>query len=461
MLGRPGVGIRPTWEKWAFVVLAIFFIVFGAIVLDRSAFSKRRMTDAGVFFRAGWAVREGKDPYSIADENDWRYLYPPAIAAAFVPLADPPIDQPLPSRPIDATDFRKPGYLPYWVSVVVWYAFSVLCFLVSIELLARTLTRHSPDPHIRALTPAYGGWWNIRFWPLLCVLPDVGSTLSKGQVNLQMLVCICAGIYLFAEAAKRAPKLLGPAFWGGACFAMAACIKVIPGILVFDILTRRGWRSWLGYGACGVAVMVIIPVLVFGPARAYDYTRTFAEQVLFAGLSGSEERLQHGAGFENTDNLSIQGSIHNLMHIATPRGERPSEPAPWVRPVHAAVSVALLTATLLIGRKRQDDAVAIMLRVGMLCAVMIMAAPMVHRHYLVFLLPSVFALVFINIGRSRVGFLNGAALLLVPLYPALLGLARIQETGLMRDLPIPIVVTLCVWAVCAITLSRRAYAEGT
>lgn len=460
--GHPGVGIRPSWEPYAIAAFLVFAVFFGYMTVKRSAFSERRMTDAGVFFRAGWAVREGVDPMSISDENGWRYIYPPAIAATFVPLADAPIAEPLPSRAIDAREHRTSGYLPYWVSVAIWYAFSVLCAVVSIELLARTLTRGSPDPHIRLLSPASGGWWNIRFWPLLCLAPDFGSTLSKGQINLQMLVLICGGIYLLAEAARRAHEpvtkraRLGPAFWAGVCLAAAACIKVIPGILVFDVLTRRGWRTIFGYGACGVFVMIIAPVLIFGPTKAYEYTWTFTDKVLLAGLSGSEERLQHGAGFENTDNLAIQGVLHNLMHMATPRGERPAEPAPWVKPAHLAISAGLLIATLLIGRARRDDALAITLRIGMLCAVMLAATPMCHRHYYVFMLPAVFALVFMNIGKSPLGFLHGWGLLLIPLYPTLMGVARVWSEGLLRDLPIPLVLNLTVWSLAAIALHQHS-----
>ncbi len=444
------------------MLLIIGVLLFGALTVKRSAFSERRMTDAGVFFRAGWAVREGVDPMSISDENGWRYLYPPAIAAAFVPLADAPVSEPLPSTPSGPETPAASGYMPYWVSVAIWYFFSVLCAAASIELLARTLTRGSADPNIRALKPTHGGWWNIRFWPMLCLAPDFGSTLSKGQINLHMLVLICGGIFLFAQATRlgadssQPSRRFGPAFWGGVCMAMAACIKVIPGILVFDVLARRGWRAIIGYGACGLAVMVVIPVLVFGPVRAYESTWTFMDKVLLAGLAGSDERLQHGAGFDNTDNLSIQGSLHNLMHIHEPRGERPEKPDAWVKPTHLAVSIGLLIATLLIGRGRPDDALAITLRVGMLCAVMLLATPMCHRHYYVFMLPAVFALVFMNIGRSPLGFLHGWGVVLIPVYPTLMGVARVQSEGLLRDLPIPLALNLVVWSMCALALARRA-----
>ena len=38
----------------------------------RSAFMQRRMTDLGVYLRAGWAVRSGADIYDVTDDNDHR-----------------------------------------------------------------------------------------------------------------------------------------------------------------------------------------------------------------------------------------------------------------------------------------------------------------------------------------------------------------------------------------------------
>jgi hypothetical protein len=446
--GIPGVGVRPTWEPWVAGLLLVVAIGFGFLVQHRSVHSERRRTDAGVFFRAGYAARVGLDPYTIPDENDWYFLYPPAVAIGFVPVADPPPlaapdDGRIASSPLPDSAARV--FLPYPVSVALWYALSVAMVVVCVECLSRALIGGAADPRVRALRLSQGGWWNIRFWPLLMALPDILSTLSRGQINMVILACISAGILLLSRSKS---------FWGGFLLAAAAGIKVIPGILLFDVISRRGGKAILGYIACGLVMMAAVPVIYYGPERAYDLTKEWTQRVLLAGILGSEERLQAGAGFSDTDNLSIQGTLHNLANLSIPRGQRPPEPEAWVKLTHLFVSVGLLAATIIIGGFRKPVrpvAIEIMLRTGMLCCVMLLAAPMVHRHYYVMIMPALAGLTFINLMRSRQAIPNGWGAWLIPLYPLVMSIPRLAPNGegILRDLPIPLLVNLVVWGLCA------------
>lgn len=428
-------------------LLLVTAIAFGVLVEYRSVYSERRRTDAGVFFRAGYAARVGVDPYTIPDDNDWYFLYPPAVSIGFVPLADPPTPS---SPPTAAPSIGGRAFLPYAVSIAVWYAVSVAMLVVCVECLSRALIGGAPDARLRALRPSDGGWWNIRLWPLLMALPDVLSTLSRGQINIVLLACVSAGVLLLARA---------KGFWAGFLFSAAACIKVIPGVLLFDVLTRRGWKATLGYGVCGVVMMIAVPVLYFGPERAWDLSHEWFDRVVLAGVTGRADRLQAGADFSDTDNLSIQGTLHNLANLSLPRGQRPAEPETWVKIVHLVVSVGLLGATLAIGGRRraaQPVALEIMLRTGMLCCVMLMAAPMVHRHYYVMLMPALAGLAYVNLTRSRLAVPNGWGSWLIPLYPVVMTLPRLAPNGegILRDAPIPLVVNFVVWGLCARELTR-------
>lgn len=455
--GRLYLGVKPTWERWALVLLVLFFVWFGWNVLQRSAFSDRRRTDAGVFFRAGWAVRNDVSPYRVTDENDFYYLYPPGMAAMFVPLADPPAAPPLPFEKDPKTHARPPGYLPYPVSVVLWYVLCVGCVGVSVHCVCKALEESSSDPAVRSITPRWGGWWNLRFWPLLAVLPDIGSSLSKGQVNTILLACLAGGMLMLVRGRKVA---------AGVLLALAACIKVFPGIFGFEVLARRDRKMILGYALCGAACMIVLPVVVFGPAKAMEYTLVFADRVLLSGLLGKETTLQSGSGWSNTDNQAIAGVLHNVMNITTPRMQRPATPAWWVQPVHAAVSLGLIGTTIVLGRGwkfwawAQEGGLASILRLSMLSCVMIAAVPMCHRHYAVFLYPAVAALVFLSMQRSTLGLPTGAGLAVAAGLPIALGIPKFQQTGLLRDLPMLLVCTLVVWGLCAAALWREARAEN-
>lgn len=440
------MGVRPTWEPWLAWALLLVAIGFGVLVEYRSVYSDRRRTDAGVFFRAGYAARVGANPYTIPDENFWYFLYPPSVAIGFVPLADPPPIAPA-GEPAPAPDTKtdQRSYVPYPVSVAIWYAIGIATLVVCVECLSRALIGGAADPRVRALRPSQGGWWNIRLWPLLMALPDVLSTLSRGQINLLVLACISAGVLLMSRARW---------FWAGFLLSAAACIKVIPGILLFDVLTRRGWKTVVGYGACGVVMLIAVPAVYYGPERAWALSSEWLDRVVLAGLMGREDRLQAGAGFNDTDNLSIQGTLHNLANLSMPRGERPPAAETWVKIVHVGMSVGLLAVTVAIGGWRRNSrpiAIEIMLRTGMLCCVMLMAAPMVHRHYYAMLMPALAGLTFVNLMRSRLAVPNGWGAWLIPLYPVVMSIPRMAPNGegILRDLPIPLAVNLVVWGLCA------------
>src|SRR3954469_19824716 len=111
------------WERIGLWLFVITIILFGVIVEYRSAFLTRRMTDADFYFRAAWAVRTGHDMYSVVDANGWHYAYPPLLAILLVPLATPP------------PNMSAQGFVPYPVSVAVWYALSVVLFLLAVHWL--------------------------------------------------------------------------------------------------------------------------------------------------------------------------------------------------------------------------------------------------------------------------------------------------------------------------------------
>src|SRR5438067_8442573 len=117
------------WQRVTLWSLLAVVLLFGTVVEYRSAFLKRRMTDADVYFRAAWAYRTGKDIYEVTDTNGWHYNYPPFLAIAIAPLANPP------------PGADRTGMLPYPVSVAVWYLFAVGCLAIGVHQLASALAR--------------------------------------------------------------------------------------------------------------------------------------------------------------------------------------------------------------------------------------------------------------------------------------------------------------------------------
>lgn len=166
-------------QKIGLCLLLLFFIAFGVIVELRSAFQTRRKTDAGVYFRAAWAVRTGNDLYSITDNNGWHYIYPPLFAIIMAPLADPP------------PGVSRTGYLPYEVSVGLWYILTLIIGFAGVHILAKALEKKSPDPEVRGQPTFCRRWWALRILPILILLIPIGRSQARGQTGLLIAFLLC------------------------------------------------------------------------------------------------------------------------------------------------------------------------------------------------------------------------------------------------------------------------------
>src|SRR5262249_28602501 len=174
------------------------------------------------------------------------------LAILLAPLADP---QP-------GTDAN--GYLPYPVSVAIWYVFSLFCLAAGLHVLASALEGTSPDPAVRGQSWGTPRWWALRVIPLLSCLPQIRGGLVRGQVTPLLLALLCA----FIAALVRGRRLTA-----GLWLAAAICLKIIPVLLLVIPLSRRDSRCLLG---CAVGLLLglfVLPAAVFGPARAVDCSR--------------------------------------------------------------------------------------------------------------------------------------------------------------------------------------------
>jgi hypothetical protein len=413
-------------DRFGIGLLALLFVAFGVVTEIRSAFLKHRHTDLGVYLRAAWAVREGGDPYAVVDDNGWHYAYPSLLAIVLVPLAYPP-----PEVPPGAWD------VPFAASVALWYLASVACLFWSVGTLCRSLDDTGPggaDP------PRAGDrrhWW-VRLWPIWICLPAIGSSLSRGQVNL-FLLALLSGFMAAAVRGRRA----GAGWW----LAAATCLKVIPGLLVLYPLVRRDWRM-LGHFTAGMVVgMGLIPLAVFGPERAASTTRDFVGGTILPGLTSHSGRLSRElTDLNGTDNQSIQAIIHNARYLD--RATRPPAAEAGTKAAHALIGLALVTATFLAARRIPDQRYHTFFLLGGLAILTVALSPVNHTHYMVLALPVVLGLVYRE-NERRGDFTWGTGLIVVValhllsgVYPRIPQLPAYQAA---RDLGVTMLGTLLVW----------------
>lgn len=409
------------WERIGLALLAVLSISFGVLVTLRSAYMHNPKTDFQVYARAGWAVRSGTDIYDVMDNNGWHFVYPPAFAIAMAPLADP-----YPILPRD-------GYLPFALSVGIWYTISLFAIGYTAHVLARAVRP--------GLVPQSRAWWCARLIPVLLCFGALGHTLGRGQVNTVVLALIAAGF---------AATMRGRTFLGGAWLATAAVVKIIPAALVLFPLARRDRRGLLGAAAAVVVFVAIVPGLVWGPTGVRDVNVKMMQVVLGPVFSDSDQtRSKELHGMTATDNQSVQAAVQAWLH--PDRETRPARAVPAATLAHLGVTLGMVLATAFVGFRRLGPSPADQLIfLGCLCAVMVLATPVSHMHYYAYLLPLVAGLWYRGGRITHTVLIGWAIATCLPLFPGPI-FDRLRECGLGGA------ATLILWVVGiqAIAQSKR------
>lgn len=425
----------PGWRlRAALGVFAAIIPLFGALVVWRSAYMSERHTDFEVYARAGWAIRNGVEIYDVTDSHGLHYCYPPTFAILMSPLADPP------------PGADRTWCLPFGVSVGLWFAISVLCLLLAVHLLASAV-----ESTRTVATRKYGGrWWSLRLWPILLTLPEIGGTLSHGQVNLLVLLLLCG---MTAAAVRCRTSLAG--LW----LSGAVSLKVIPAFLGLVALRRRDWK-WSMFGAAGLAALLFgLPAIVMGPAEAAEANRQFLDVMIHPAMGGGEnsDRAKEMFHVLKTDNQSLQAVFHAWRYWL--HSDPPAEPDSTLRTAHWLIGAAFTIATLVAARGRRLRGNDIVLFVGALTAVMLFVSPMCHLHYYCLTLPLVLGLV--NHAWEERGEMKAGGKLACLLAFHVIGGSIPLLFDQYRNLGFAPISTIPLWAAAVHLLARSRFERRT
>jgi hypothetical protein len=432
----PGFGPMTRGQRRALLACVLGALLLGAAVEVRSAFQQRRKTDLGVYLRAAWAVRAGADPYAITDNNGWHYCYPPLLAILLTPFADSPAG----AEPVAA--------VPYAASVAIWYLFGWGCLAFSAHWLASAVEATSPDPLVRR-TPAFcRRWWALRAVPAGLCLPAAGYTLSRGQVNLLLLLLLSG----FVAGCVRGRPVRAGLWLGG-----AVCLKLIPAFLLLYPLGRRDWRMLGACSAATAAGLFLVPALVWGPVGAWESCERLGDVLLRPAVSGGGDQTRSRELTSATgaaDNQSVQAVLHRLRHPDPVT--RSAQPEPSTRLAHWLSGAALTALTLAAAWRRRLAGAALVIWLGALTVVMALLSPVCHLHYFCLALPLGTGLLaaawergggFHNPVLLSTGFTVYAVLYAVVLLPGDF-LTTVREGGLMA------LATLALWLTGLVAVRR-------
>jgi hypothetical protein len=226
--------------------------------------------------------------------------------------------------------------------------------------------------------------------PLLILVPAIGQAQSRGQVNLLVAFFLCC---------VAASTLKGRRLRAGLWLSAAICVKVIPSVLLAFPLWRRDWRMLSGSAVGLLAGLIVVPLVVLGPARTASSYKSFYQETIIAGINGdSGGRFGNElTGIRSTNSNSPMVALHNLMY--PDRNSRANVAHPGVRAAHWTIAFIMLAITLLAsgwkGRWYSGKVDATIAEVSFFFAfipLVFVTSPVFHPHYVSMALPLVMVL---------------------------------------------------------------------
>ena len=342
--------------------------------------------------------------------------------------------------------------IPFPLSVAIWYVLSLCMLGVASHIMASALEETTGKSQMRRAPPSWRQWWRLRLLPIVVCIAPIGVTLSRGQVNLLLLLLLCA---------MMAAIVAGRPLQAGVCLAGAACVKIFPLYLVVYSFWRRNWYLLIGCAAGLATGLIVIPMAVFGVHRTTMYYFELNTAVLEPATIGGSDRSRATELIDPsaTDSQSFQTIIHNTIRwreqVSVPRRLRSTYISPWVRVAHWAIVVTLTIITLAAAGPRRDiDGFREITVLSTLMIVMVLASPVGHLHYFVMALPLV-AVLLVSGEPDPAGHFGGRFAWLLGVYLVLNSLPLLPGLEILHDLGMGTYAGLALWF-AGITVLRRS-----
>ena len=336
-------------------------MVIGDKVKDKQA--RYHSSEFRGFRKLSWGTAvEGLDPYNPAEFHV--RAYPPFFGIAFFPFA---------------VVWQMPG-----VGSGLFYVVSFGFAIISAWCCSRLLRRNGDT-----------GRFGLFALIFLLLIPLALAVMVRCETDMLVLCPVCVAFLWLAQGRKP--------FRAGALLGFAVALKVLPGLFAVYLLCRRQWRALMGMAAAGVFCTVLLPVIVWGPQRAWELHLSWYRNVVAPYHSAGAGAVIGKA--DRPSNQSLSAALSRYLQpvgVKTHRGAEPQtinvaslEPhqvRSVVKVLHVCIALGAIFLWVRCGRKREDPLSRAVVFATVGPAILLLSEISLTTHH-VLLLPAVAAVV--------------------------------------------------------------------
>jgi len=347
------------------------------IAEDSDSQAQWRSSEFRGFRTIAWGeLMEGVDPYRLQHVR----AYPPFFGIAFFPFAA------LWSIPFAGSA------LFFTVSFIFALAAAWCCSAWAEGVRSAGCGVRNPDDlresAIRNPQSAFGApRFGVFALTFILLAPLALDVMERCESDMLVLFPVAAAFYWLTRGEKK--------FRAGILLGFAAAFKVLPGLFGVYLLFTRQWRALGGMIFAGVVCTVVLPVLLFGPQRAWQLHRSWYERVVAPYQSGQTTKFI-GDPYRPS-NQSLTAAFNRLLRplpMDASKGERninllslsPKTVSALVKALQLTVALGLMLLWALCGRGKDAKSAAILMA-AVAPGIMLLSEVSLTSHHVLLILP--------------------------------------------------------------------------
>ena len=332
-------------------VARLHYISPTEIAEDEDSQAEWRSSEFRGFRIIAWGeLMEGIDPYRLQHVR----AYPPFFGIAFFPFA------------------------------ILWaipFAGSALFFAVSFVFALAAAWCCS----------AWGNGGRTRFGvfalTFILLAPLALDVMERCESDMLVLFPVAAAFCWLVRGERK--------FRAGALLGFAAAFKVLPGLFGVYLLFTRQWRALGGMIFAGVVCTVVLPVLLWGPERAWKLHVSWYERVVAPYHSGQMAKFIGNP--YRPSNQSLTAAFNRLLRplpMDASKGERnsnllslsPRAVSALAKALQLVVALGLALLWAMCGRGRDAKSAAILMA-AVAPGIMLLSEVSLTTHHVLLILP--------------------------------------------------------------------------